>query len=159
MNKLLVQSFSKILFVLILVFTIYSCDSATVSPSPEANSISGKITFVDTNFTFTGGYYDVAAFATWPPTGPPSGDDSLIIVKNGNTYTANYKIQGLTDGNFVIAVGWRSTGPSPVLGVYGCDTAHTTCILTPSSVAITNSMGVENIDFLSWADLTQSLYP
>lgn len=159
MDKSFYKNLSKILFVLTLVFTIYSCDSATITPSPEANTISGTVTFADTNFTFTGGYYDVAAFNSWPPMGAPSGDDSVSIVKNGNVYTATYKIKGLADGNYVIAMGWRpiAGGQSPVMGLYGCDTSHNfSCV--PTNVSITNNNGVENINFICWADTSKKLF-
>jgi hypothetical protein len=159
MNKTLLQNFSKILFVLVLVFTIYSCDSATVTPSPEANSISGTVTFADTNFTFTGGYYDVAAFSSWPPTGAPTGNDSVVITQNGNVYTASYKVQGLSDGTYYIAMGWRpiTGGQSPVMGLYGCDTSHNFSCL-PTGVSITSNAGVENINFICWADTSKKLF-
>jgi hypothetical protein len=159
MNKIFLQYFSKILFVLVLVFSIYSCDSATVTPSPEANTISGTVTFADTNFTFTGGYYDVAAFNSWPPSGAPTGDDSVTITKNGNVYTASYKIKGLANGSYVLAMGWRpiAGGQSPVMGLYGCDTSHNfSCV--PTSVSITHNTGVENINFICWADTSKKLF-
>ncbi len=165
---------TNILFLVLAVLTtaiLYSCKDDTVtqtggSGGPEANSINGRITFADTNFLFTGGYYDVAAFPSspWPPIGAPSGDDSLIINNVGSVYQADYKIKGLNNGSYIIAVGWRPIigGQSPVLGIYGCDTAHAStnpgCIFSPTQVAITNNAGVENINILSWADTTQQVF-
>lgn len=165
---------TNLLFLFLAVIStaiLYGCKEDTViTPTPggpEANSINGKITFADTNFLFNGGYYDVAVFPPppgWPPMGPPSGNDSLVITNVGGVYQADYSIKGLSNGDYIVAVGWRPDigGQSPVLGIYGCDTAHAStnpgCVFNPSRVTITNNEGVANINILSWADTTQQVF-
>ena len=170
MNKTFFQNLSAICVVVLLVFTIYSCDSTTVTPSPEANTISGTVTFTDTNFITSGGVYDIGAFPnpSIPPTfwfGPPTAYDTLIITNNNGVYKANYTLTGVPDGNYVIAVGFRKDtgGQSPIMGVYGCDTARaiydtTACFLNPQRVTISNNAGVTGVNFLSWADTTNKVY-
>lgn len=165
MDKSFYKNLSKILFIAVLVFSIYSCDSTTVTPTTEANTISGTITFADTNFITSGGVYDIGAFSnpSTPPTywfGPPTAYDTLVITNNNGVYSANYKLTGVPDGNFVIAVGFRKDtgGQSPIMGVYGCDTAHTSCFLDPQRVTITNNAGVSGINFISWADTANKVY-
>jgi hypothetical protein len=136
---------------------------------PLPNSISGTITFVDTNFLPLPDKYKVAAFPTngkWPPiVYIPSGDDSLIIERIGNVYRANYTIRNLLSGTYYITSVNISYPPlievQSYLGIYGCDTVHipfSGCPLNPTGVTITNNFGVENIDFLSWADTTKKIF-
>jgi len=133
------------------------------------NSISGTITFVDTNFLPLPDRYKVAAFPSngkWPPIGYlPAGDDSLIIERIGNVYRANYTIRNLLNGTYYITSLAISDAPLTnvysYLGIYGCDTVHipfSSCPLSPSGVTITNNFGVENINFLSWADTTKKIF-
>ncbi len=138
-------------------------DTVPVTPSgPEANSISGTITFADTNFVTTGGYYDISAFNAWFPMSSPTGNDSLIIRKVGNKYQADYKIRNLPNGSYFLTSAWIELPYIPGtsvngLGTNGCDTSSVfTC--RPDSVVISNNAGVENIDFISWADTTKRLY-
>ena len=44
--------------------------------------------------------------------------------------------------------------------IYGCDTSHSTsCIFgSPGTVTISNSAGVDNINFKSWADTSKHIY-
>jgi hypothetical protein len=163
---------TNLLFLILAVLTtaiLYGCKEDSVTNQtggPEANSVNGRITFADTNFLFTGGYYDVAAFTStpWPPQGPPSGNDSLVITKVGNIYQADYSIKGLSNGDYIVAVGWRPDigGQSPVMGIYGCDTSHASnnpgCVFNPTKVTITNNAGVANINILSWADTTKQIF-
>jgi hypothetical protein len=132
----------------------------TTLSGPEPNSISGTITFVDTNFLSNIYYYIAAAYTSWPPGQYPIQSDSIIIRKIGNIYQANYLIQRLYNGNYYIAV---NLGPLPiaVLGIYGCDTVHTQysgCPNNPTTVQITNNFGLVNINFLSWADTSKKIF-
>lgn len=151
-----------------LITIAYSCksDDVVAIVLPDANTISGTITFADTNIgASTSGYYDVAVFPTWPPAGAPTANDSLRLTKVGGKYVATYKIKGLpNDGTFALAIGWRriSGGASPVMGIYGCDTAHytspTSCPGNPSRITITGGAGVTGKDVLSWADTTKRVF-
>ena len=148
---------------------LYSCKDDAVTPAsgPEANTISGTVTFFETDSSVFGsnsvGTYEVVAFSTWPPTGPPTATDTLAYTKVGNVYKGTYKLTGLNNGDYVIANGWRTTTgwQSPGLGIYGCDTAHfgtSSCPNNPTRATITNNNGLENINFLSWADTTKKIF-
>lgn len=156
-----------VLCFLLITSVFYSCKDDTVTPSgPEAKSISGTITFADTNIMHSSGYYDVSAFprSGWPPMAGPIQNDSLILTKVNNKYQATYKIQNLPDGEYVITSAWIKLPYNPAtstygLGLYGCDTSHSfSCIGSPGTVTISNSIGVENVNFLSWADTTDRTY-
>lgn len=165
MKKIFRSSLFQALCFSLLITTVYSCsddDNTVIVPvGPEANSISGTITFEDTNFVTSGGYYDISAFTSWFPSGPPTGNDSLIITKVGNKYQANYKISNLPNGQYFLSSAWIKLPYVQFsvngLGTYGCDTSSAfTC--RPDSVTISNNVGVENINFLSWADTTNRIY-
>jgi hypothetical protein len=136
--------------------------SFTVMDGPEPNSISGTITFVDTNFLPLPNSYKVGAFNGWPPFAPLS-EDSLVINHVGNQYIANYKITRVTSGDYNVAVypSLASNLEIKVLGIYGCDTVHvefSNCPQNPAIVRIISSWGVEGINFLSWADTTKRIF-
>lgn len=135
----------------------------TTMDGPEPNAISGTITFVDTNFLAPPEYYKVGAFNNWPPFSDPAGFDSLDITLIGNLYKANYKINRVPSGSYFVAV-YPQTGLGfdiKILGIYGCDTAHvnySTCPADPPFVEIISGWGVENKNFLSWADTTKRIF-
>jgi hypothetical protein len=130
---------------------------------PQPNSISGTVTFVDANFLPPPGFYKVGAFESWPPPSAPIEFDSLNIQQIGGVFKANYKIINLAIGSYYIAV-FPQTGTSlevKILGIYGCDTVHvnySTCPDNPATVNIINNWGIENINFLSWADTTKRIF-
>ncbi|MCB0723037.1 MAG: hypothetical protein KDC42_12130 [Ignavibacteriae bacterium] len=170
MEKNLLQRFSVVLFILAIVFSVYSCDEGdTIIITPANNTISGKITFVDTNRITSGGYYDIGVFPnpSNPPTywfGPPTVNDTLELIFVNGKYEAFYSLSGVPDGDYVVAVGFRKDtgGQSPIMGVYGCDTARavwgSTCFLDPQRISIVNNAGVTDVNFLSWADTTNKIY-
>lgn len=140
--------------------------SFTTVSGPMPKSISGVITFADTNFVANSEEtYRIAAYNNWPPfTFSLFASDSISIHKVGNIYQANYILKHLPDDNYIIALYFFST-PNflelPILGIYGCDTVHTqysTCPQNPSRVIIQNSNGMDNINFISWADTTKRIY-
>ncbi len=136
--------------------------SFTVMNGPMPNSISGTVTFADTNFVPLPSYYRVGAFVEWPPF-TPVNSDSLAITHIGNIYRANYTITGLMTGDYRIAVYPEvgSLSGVEILGIYGCDTARaefSNCPLSPVTVPIINNWGVEDINFLSWADTTKNIF-
>ena len=166
MRNLFSNNLSKVLLVFAVVFGLSSCDEGdTIIITPENNTISGKVTFVESNFITSGGIYDIGVFPnpSNPPTywfGPPTAFDTLVIVNNNGTFEAFYRLTGVPDGDYVVAVGFRkdSGGQSPVMGVYGCDTAHTNCFLDPQRISIVNNAGVTDVNFLSWADTTNKIF-
>jgi len=163
-------SLSKSIFAAILIVIAYSCSNDTVTPSgPEAKTINGNVTFVDTNFILTGGSYLISAFASsaWPPMGPPNSYDTIKITRTGNILNTsyNYKLKDLNPGDYVVTVGFRKTtgGQSPIMSVYGCDTArsqYSMCFLNPPNKATigANNEGTQGINMLSWADTTKKVY-
>ncbi len=151
--------------VIFLMFSINSCSNDTVTPAgPDANTVSGTITFADTNILRTGGFYDIGVFPnpSTPPAywfGPPSSNDTLRYTKTGNLYTATFKLKGVSNGSYVVAVGFRTdTQRDLIMGVYGCDTSHSTCFFDPQRISVTNNQGVENVNFISWADTTKKVF-
>ena len=137
--------------------------SFTTMDGTEPNSISGTITFVDTNFLQLPGYYKAGAFISWPPYAEAAYNDSLIITQIGSLYKANYKFSGVPTGSYFVAVYTKPIIGTDlkVLGIFGCDTVHinySTCPENPTWVRIINNWGVENINFLSWADSTQRIF-
>lgn len=170
-KKIIINTF-VFSFIALLLFVAYNCnsDSPILNPTgSDTGVISGTITFVDSNFgSSTLGYYDIAAFTSWPPTGPPSADDSLVISKVGNEWHGTFSMTGVNNGRYFIAVGWRriTGGASPVMGIYGCDTAHvppvgnSTCPIDTSQMqkVIINNNSAPNINFLSWADTTKKIF-
>lgn len=133
----------------------------TTMDGPEPNSITGTITFVETNFLPPPEYYKVGAFEDWPPSSVPLRYDSLNITQIGNLYKADYKISRLPLGIFYVAVYPEMGNEIKVLGIYGCDTVHvnySSCPLSPLGVEIIYNWGVENVNFLSWADTTKRIF-
>ena len=162
---------SMYVIALVVITSIYSCnnDNSTSIEDIDKNTISGTITFVDTNFLTdtTQGYYSVGAFATWPPTGNASSSLKLKPAKQSdNTYKAEYKFTSMPSGSYVITSAYIKlpyiVGSSVLgLGTYGCDTSHYTgCIYNPTikKAIIKNDFGVENINFKSWADTSKHIY-
>ncbi|HWA05826.1 MAG TPA: hypothetical protein VG961_04700, partial [Ignavibacteria bacterium] len=129
-----------------------------------AGTISGTVTFTDTNLVNSGGYYYIAAYASWPPTGNPTSGDTLIPVLNSGTYTASYTISGLPDtGNFVVTSAWLKVPYVPGagiygLGFYGCEPPSPSCVGNPSRVTLSSGVGQENINFKSNMDTASYLY-
>lgn len=153
----------------------YSCNSddntVTQGQTYEANSINGKITFADTNYyafsDTSKGYFNISAFATWPPTGPASANSKLVIKKEAGIYVADYKLVVPGNGDYVVTTSYIKLPYLPFgsvfgLGTYQCDTSHSAaCIFAtpPSKIAkIENNNGLGNINFFSWIDTTKQIY-
>lgn len=135
----------------------------TTLAGPQPNSISGTITFVDTNFVHYPQHYILLVTSTWPPISVTSQSDSLSIVKNGGVYQAAYIVTRLYNGNYYLSVITQgSEVPTlSVMGIYGCDTVHvnySSCPNNPSTVQITENHGLANINFLSWADTSKKIF-
>ena len=167
MKKNFLVNIAKIAFFVVIVTIAYSCSKDEIISVilPDANTISGTVTFADTGFVSTGGTYLISAFASWPPMSAPSAYDTIKISRNTTTGRWNtaysYKLKGINDGNYVVTTGFRKNvgGQSPILGVNGCDTTHNSCVVTTTTrVAITGNAGVAGVNFVSWADTTKKLY-
>jgi hypothetical protein len=169
MKKTLLKHFMLFAFVASLGILMNSCGEDTVTPNnpsvPEAGTMSGTITFVDTNKLDSNGYYDVSVYTSWPPSGPPSASDTVTITKNGDTYTGTFQVKGLTSGAaYVTTCAWIKTPYAPgsvyLLGVRGCDTSHDpSCwLMNPKYDTLPSSQGLNSIDFKSWIDTTNKLY-
>jgi hypothetical protein len=150
---------------MLLLIALNCSNNNNVVNVVDKDFISGTVTFADSSFGSNSvGYYDVAVFSTWPPTGPPTSNDSLKISKVGGVYKADYKLSSVPNGTtYVVAVGWRrlTGGASPVMGIYGCDTAHvpaSTCPLNPTKIQIVYDNGVSGVNFLTWADTTKKIF-
>jgi hypothetical protein len=140
--------------------------SFTTISGPEPSSISGTITFVDSNFTQPSqDKYFVGAYTQWPPTlYPPVASALLQPHFNGNNYTADYTLHHLPDGPYIITVYYLSSPNftfNPILGIYGCDTVHldySNCPNNPAQVQIINAGGEENKNILSWANTAKRIF-
>ena len=135
----------------------------TTINGPTPNSISGRITFVDSNFIPLPLYYSFSVFTAWPPTLGYTKEDSLQIHKIGDVYVADYSVNRLYNGNYYLAVTVSGIGTiiPYVEGIYGCDTVHpqfSNCPNSPSTVQIVNNNGLININFLSWADTGKRIF-
>jgi len=135
----------------------------TTLQGPIPNSVNGRVTFVDTNITHESGLYTAGAFQLWPPGSVPFEKDTLEIVNIGNVYQADYRIRHLINGSYHIAVLFEDelNSISYIMGIFGCDTVHinySQCPNNPSNVTITNNFGVENINFLTWADTSKKIF-
>lgn len=173
MKKKLINSFLPVVTIVLLFASIYSCseDDDPITPSGPADStISGTVIFVDTNFILSGGTYLISAYPSsgWPPMAGPSAYDTLRInrVNNVLNLVYSYTLKNLNPGNYVVSVGFRKAtgGQSPIMSVYGCDTARaiygSTCFLNPPLNAVIGSegQGVESINMISWSDTAKKVY-
>lgn len=136
----------------------------TTVSGPLPLTISGRVTFADTNFVPLPTLYVAGAYMTWPPiiTGAVEYD-TLTIQQSGNTYYADYTITNLENESYKVAVSLLSSLSltNTIMGIYGCDTVHTeysSCPDNPTLITIQNYNGVENINFLTWADSTKRIF-
>lgn len=157
MKKSLKVNALFLLLAAILTIGIYSCSEDTVTPTPNTppvGTMSGTITFYDTNRIYTGGYYDVSVYTSWPPSGPPAGSDTIALTKNNNIYTGTYTIEGLTSGaSYFTVAAWIKVpyGPGSVYmsGMRGCDTSAS-CFFSPSGPkqdTLPSNQGLNNLNF------------
>ncbi|MEO6695737.1 MAG: hypothetical protein ABIY50_12295 [Ignavibacteria bacterium] len=168
------SSFFPAIIMSVLLFTVYSCsDDKIITPTgPEIKTINGTVNFVDTNFILSGGTYLISAYpsAGWPPMGGPASFDTIRVSRTNNILNKsyNYKLKDLNPGDYVVSVGFRKItgGQSPIMSVYGCDTARflngagSSCFLSPPLKATigAENQGTEGINMLSWSDTTKKVY-
>ena len=155
-----------VLFIaLITTILIYNCGSDTVTNTPNtpaAGTMSGTITFVDTNKVDTNGYYDVSVYTSWPPTAQPPGSDTIKFTRTNGVYTGTYSIKGLTSGGIYYTVASYihlpyGTGSVYVLGLRGCDN-NEACYMTAGvkSDTLPSNQGLAGIDFKAFLNPNSS---
>lgn len=126
-------------------------------------TISGKVRFVDTNFSKS--EYRLLVFNSWNSYGNKTPlKDTLINPLNLKNNEMIYSFRGLLSGNYYLAVGIVKFMPvnNIIMGIYGCDTARipfSTCPLNPPPAQIINGNGLINVNFLSWADTANKIFP
>ena len=159
------RNFFVIVFIVVMSIVVYSCDTVE-SPNPLANTINGTIFFADTNFTTSGGSYNLFVYDNndWPLAGTPVYSNTINISKDGNNAFITeyqYTTSEVPSGSYVVSVIYQNSGNQKVLGIFGCDTSHSlTCYNSPSRLAtIVTTEGLRGIDILSWADTSQQINP
>lgn len=140
----------------------------STAPGLTPGTISGTIRFADNNLMQSPYYYVIGAFspANWPPTGQtPVYSDSLAVQFINNEFRADYTLENVVNGNYYLAVFSRSRTTAIEVtykAVLGCDTARvlfSNCPMNnPGSVFMQNGLGINNINILSWADSSKSIF-
>lgn len=135
----------------------------TTINGPIPSSISGRVTFVDTNFAPPPTYYIVGLYTAWPPLFSfPDRFTNITIQQQGNIYYADYHLFNIPNNvNYRMTLSFVDVSDIKTMGIYGCDTAHvefSTCPADPDSLILQNYNGIENINFLSWADTSKFIY-
>jgi hypothetical protein len=171
LNKSLKNHLFLFIFVALIGIFLNACSDDAVTPTtpattfdcftdtnlPGSGKIRGTIDFYDTNRIYTGGYYDVSAYSSWPPMGPPSASATVSLNKVNNAYKGCYELTGLNSGVYVIVAAWIKTPYAPgsvyVSGIHGCDTNTACFFVNPTRDTLTSS-GLKNINFK--ADLDTS---
>lgn len=135
---------------------------------PQPSSISGRVTFVDSNFIEPPFRYilEIHNSINWPPyMFGADFSDTLDIKYENNVYYADYLVRNILNGSYHVTVTAQTRTISNDLiykSVYGCDTARvlfSNCAINnPGIVNIVNGNGKININLLSWADSTKSIF-
>jgi hypothetical protein len=157
-----------------LLTIAYGCNSNTVAPvvtTYDQLSINGRVTFTDTTGYYkfndtTKGYYDISAFAIWPPQGPASANSKLSLKMLNGKMVADYKMIVPANGVYAVTSAYiklpYSQGSVYGMGKYLSDTSHNPGAIydttSSSKVTISGNQGVGNINFLSWIDTTNKIY-
>ncbi|MFA5011063.1 MAG: hypothetical protein WC644_03820 [Ignavibacteria bacterium] len=174
MKKLLTNTAFGVVLISLLSLA-YSCSSDDNLTSPSGTSydqltINGRITFPDTSgyykFTDTAnGYYNISAFAQWPPMGPASASSKIFPKVESGKLIVDYKILVPANGFYTVTSAYirlpYTSGSVYGLGKYGSDTSHNPAQIfdtTNARVSIQGNTGVGGIDFLSWTDTTSKIY-
>lgn len=145
--------------IFLLTAFLYSCQE-TNPVVPDAYTINGRITFVDSNFTLGGpGQYVVYA---WPKTlwnplqGSPVSSQVIDIVKQNNKYVLQYqyRMAEVPSGTYVAALMYTDGNTFfDVLGVYSCTAGDSACYKVPTKYAtIVTTEGLLDIDISANAD-------
>ncbi len=151
----------NILAVTVFIF-IFGCYEG-IKPVPDAYTLNGRITFVDSNFTEQNGQYIVYAWreSIWfPLAGNPTSEQVIDIRKVNNKYVLSYdyRLAEVSSGTYVVSVQYVDSNVRKVMGIYGCNIPiDTACFQTPTKYAtIVTTEGLLNIDISSHADTSQS---
>jgi hypothetical protein len=177
LKKLLTNGVVFSVIVMIAALLNGCSNDTTTNPTVtyDAYSINGTISFVDTLIntailTDTAhGYFDISAFANWPPTSNASASAKIFPVKSNGKYTAGYKLIVPSNGSYTITASYIRVpyvpGSSVLgLGIYdtapGSDTSHSASIIygPHTQAVISGGTGIANIDFKSWIDTTKKIY-
>jgi len=130
-----------------LFFFISSCGDESVN-APQ-DFVSGTITYIDTLFNFSGGYYAVSIFGdnANPFSHQPVRSDSVAV--NTTSKTSYYRVEGLAAGSYFIGCTWvnRSNGVVTILGSYGCN--ENPMCSNPTKIILPNYAGTGQLDFRS----------
>lgn len=134
----------------------------------QPSSISGRVRFVESNFINPPFRYIVCAYKSnrWPPgTLLPDYNDTLDIQFVNNEYIADYRIINLLNGSYHVTVYAQTRSISNDVihkSVYGCDTSRVVfnncALINPGVITINDANGVSNINMLSWADSSKSIF-
>ncbi|MGV8017134.1 MAG: hypothetical protein AB2L26_02950 [Ignavibacteria bacterium] len=162
------------MFVIAMLTAAYSCSNndnpVNNTTAWDNNSINGRITFTDSAGYYkfrdtTAGYYDISAFATWPPTGNASANSKMTLKMENGKMVADYKLTVSANGFYTITTSYIKLPYMPGsvygLGKYGSDTSHSPARIfdtTNARVQIQNNAGVGDINFISWLDTTNKIY-
>ncbi|MCU0371784.1 MAG: hypothetical protein MUE56_00895 [Ignavibacteria bacterium] len=161
-----------LLFISVSMTLVVGCSDDTVTPGTKYPNltINGRITFTDTNGYYkfidtSKGYYNVSAFAQWPPMGPSSANAKLMPKMEGGKMVADYQLLLPAKGFYTITSAYiklpYTAGSVYGLGKYKSDTTHNPGIIydtTNARVSLPESPGVGDINFLSWIDTTNKIY-
>ena len=108
-----------------------SCDSP-IESTPESATISGTITFTNTDSWPTEGDVTVSLSSDWPPSGAPAAY-AVITSSNLTSDSYNYEFTAVPFGTYSIAVAWEnpdetynSTCNKSILGAIGGEYPFTT---------------------------------
>lgn len=159
------RAISYLLILLLTVF-IYSCQE-TNPLLPDAFTLNGKVTFVDSNFTLGGGgQYIVYAWPKdlwYPLGGNPVSSQVIDIVKQNNQFVLQYqyKLTQVPSGSYVATLMYTDQNTFfRILGVYSCvvPPTDTMCYQSPSKYAtIITTEGLLDIDITAYGDTSKAL--
>ncbi len=132
------------------------------------SSINGTVRLTDNNIAPPDFYYVIAAFKTnrWPPGQlTPDYKDTLNFQFINNEYTSDYSLRNVANGDYHVAVYSVNSSLSfefRYKSVYGCDTTRVefnNCpLVSPGTVTINNGNGMPDINMLSWADTSKTIF-
>lgn len=165
---------AMLLFISVTMTLVVGCsdDDTTVTPGTTFPNltINGRVTFVDSAGYYkfidsTKGYYNISAFASWPPLGPATANGKLMPKMEGGKMVADYQLLLPAKGFYTITSAYiklpYTAGSVYGLGKYKSDTTHNIAVIYDTAnarVYLPESPGVGDINFLSWIDTTNKIY-
>ena len=124
---------------------------------PKGDYISGHLSFVDTNFTKTGGHYAVALYPDQNSYYLGNPIISQSVTPDASNPCSYYRIYWEGQGSCIVSAVWVSDSNKTVplvLGAFGCDTSRT--CESPHPISFPNYTGADYL-FKCWADTTKKL--